>query len=256
LLTWDEKDWLYLLDWAGNIHGQVRPGSRLAAACAADDGSAYAACGGREIWWLKPDLMTAWHRVLPHGVLTAALDSFGTHLAVADTQGGLRVFDLRGEPVFSVQSPRPFHHLAFLSTAARLLACADYGLVACLDMNGQWIWRDGLVAHIGDFAVSDAADVLLLACYSEGLQGYSVDGKKHGHQGVGGPCRLVDLSFDGTLTLTAGLSDRLQVLDGKGALMGSHVCGSAPVALKLAALGDRAAVALADGTLAVFRIGL
>src|SRR5690348_9246417 len=60
LLVWDENHWLTLLNHQGERQGQMRL-SGLAAACAADDGSAYAALGQRgEVWWLEPDLTTRW----------------------------------------------------------------------------------------------------------------------------------------------------------------------------------------------------
>ncbi len=250
VLVWDEKDWLYLFDQNGNLQGQVQPPGRLAAASCADDGSAYAVCGSRgEVWWLKPDLTTAWQTAVPRGAVTLALDSFGQFLAVSDANGGLHVYDRDAATVFSVQSPRPFHHLAFVPSAPCLLACADYGVVGCFDMDGKWLWRDGLVAHIGALAVSGNGERILLACYSEGLQWYSLDGKRQVRQTAPDPCRLAAVSYEGGVILTAGLADRLQVLDLNGTSIGAYIVDSPAVALSLSALGDYASVALSDGTL-------
>src|SRR5438132_9062425 len=81
LLAWDDKHWLYVLNRAGERQGQVHlPG--LAAACCADDGSAYAAVGRRgEVWWLAPDLMTRWQRAVPHPAVAATVDPLGQYLA-------------------------------------------------------------------------------------------------------------------------------------------------------------------------------
>jgi hypothetical protein len=250
LLAWDEKDWVYLLDQTGNLQGQVRPPGRLAAATAADDGSAYALCGTRgEVCWLKPDLSTVWQAAVPRDAVAAAIDPFGRFLAVSDDNGGLHVFDRHAHPVFQLQSPRPFHHMTFIPATPFLVACADYGLVACFDMKGQWIWRDGIVAHIGSLAVDGYGEHILLACYSEGMHWYGLDGKRQVKHTGTDPCRLAAVSFDACHILTAGLTDRLEVRDAGGNGVGTYICESSPVALTLSPLGNHAAAALADGTL-------
>src|SRR5262249_35684559 len=151
---------------------------RLVKACCADDGSALAAIGaGSEVWWLAPDLSVLWESKLPASALAVAIDPFGQYLAVGDDRGGLHIYDRHGRTVRQIDSPRALHHLAFVPTAAYLVASSDFGLVACLDMSGRWIWRDGLVMHVGSLAVSGTGD-LFLACYTEGLQRYALSGSK------------------------------------------------------------------------------
>jgi hypothetical protein len=250
LLAWDARDWLYLLNRAGILQGQVRVPGRLAAAACADDGSAYVAAGSQgEVWWLGPDLMTSWQRSLPGPVVAVAVDAFGQFAAIADTGGQLHVFDRRGQLAWHVQSPRPFHHLAFVPAAPYLMACADYGLVACFDSQGQWVWREGLVAHVGALAVDGYGEQIILACFSEGLLRYARTGAKHPRYALAEPCRLVSVSFDGAATLVAGVSRRLHLLDAMGRSLVSHELEHKPVAVRISALGDTATVALADGTL-------
>jgi hypothetical protein len=68
-----------------------------------------------------------------------------------------------------------------------------------------------------------------------------------GHVTTKEPCRLAALSFDGRLALVAGRANRLLLLDTHGKVHGIHLLERPAVGLALAALGDRAAVALADG---------
>lgn len=250
LLVWDAQDWLYLLNQAGTLQGQVRVPGRLAAAACAEDGSAYVAAGAQgEVWWLGPDLMTAWQRALPRPAVAVAVDAFGRYAAVADAGGQLHVFDRLGQLAWQVQSPRPFHHLAFVPAAPYLVACADYGLVACFDHQGQWVWREGLVAHVGALAVDGYGDQIVLACFSEGLLRYSLAGTKRPRYPLAEPCRLVSISFNGESMLAAGVSRRLHVLDALGHSLVSHELDQKPVAIGMSALGDSATVALPDGTL-------
>lgn len=257
LLAWDNHDWLYLLDQAGKLQGQIRTPEPLAAAACADDGSAYLAGGSRgDVWWLAPDLSISWHQVLPHAVTAIALDSFGHYAAVADAGGNLSVFDHQGRIVFQNQSPRPFQHLTFVPAAPLLVGCSDFGLVACADMTGQWLWRDGLVAHVGALTVAGSGEPIVLTCFSEGLQRYGLSGTKQPRETVAEPCRLASISFDGQLLLVAGLSRRLRLLNSAGRELANIELDQPVTAIALSALGDGAVVACADGTISGFDLGV
>jgi hypothetical protein len=248
LLAWDEKHWLYLVNRSGAKQAQVHFPASLATACAAEDGSSYAAAGSNgEVLWLAPDLTVRWQQTVNQRVLAMALDPFGQYLAVSEARGHLHYFDRYGRPIGHVQSPRPLHHLAFIPAAPFLLGAADYGLVARFDLMGRCLWVDGLVAHIGALTVSGDGDRLLLACFTEGLQRYNLLGKNQGRIQVAEPCRLASQSFDGRLILVAGLSNRLLLLDREGRLLCEHLLEKPAGALALCALGEGAVVALSDG---------
>jgi hypothetical protein len=248
LLAWDDNHWLYLLNQSGQRQAQVRLAMPVAAACCTDDGSAVGAAGaGGELWWLAPDLTTRWERSLAIPALAVATDAFGYFLAAADARGGLTVFDREGKTVMQVQSPRPFHFLAFVPAAPNLIASADYGLVACFDLAGKWLWRDGLVTLAGSLSVSGDGASIVLACFTEGLQRYNLAGRNLGRLPVIEPCRLASVSFDGRLALAAGLSNRLLLLNDRGELIASQALDQSPVAVAVGALAERANVALPDG---------
>jgi hypothetical protein len=250
LLAWDANHWIYLLNHRGQLQGQAQPRGHLTAVCCADDGSAFAAAGSRgEIWWLARDLTIAWEQGVGQRTLAIAMDPFGQYVAVADAGGNLHLFDRRNRRLWQVQAPRPLHHLVFVPAAPFIVGSSDYGLVACADFQGKWAWRDGLVAHIGALTVSGAGEHIVLACFTEGLHRYSLNGTKQERQTVPEPCRLASLAFDGQRTLVAGLSHRIHVLQVDGGVLGAYTCEQSPVAVALGALGDMAVVALADGVL-------
>jgi hypothetical protein len=251
LFAWDDAGWLYLLDAKGERQAQRRGDGPAVAACAADDGSAYATVGKHGgVCWLAPDLMPRWQRSLPAPPLAAALDPFGRLLAVSDSRGDLHFFDHRGQPAGEARTPRPLHHLAFVAEAPRLVGCADFGLVACFDMRGRCVWRDGLVAHVGSLAASGDGARIGLACFSDGLRFYNLEGKKGDPLTLGEPCRLAALSYTGDRALAAGLDRRLALLDPAGRTLASATFDVAITAIALAPLGDAATMALADGQVA------
>jgi hypothetical protein len=250
LLAWDEHDWLYLLNRQGHRQAQRHLPAPLTEACAAADGSAYAAVGGDgEVWWLAPDLMPRWERKVPHRALAVAMDPLGQYLAVADVRGALYLFDCRGRTVSRGESPRPLQHLAFVPEAPLLLGCADYGLLACFDPKGACVWREGLVVHVGALTVSGDGEHIVLACYSEGLRRYSRKGRKLDRLPLTEPCSLVTLTHDGRGMLVAGLSNQLLRLDGEGRALCSYALEKPAAALALGALGDEAYAACTGGPL-------
>jgi hypothetical protein len=255
LLAWDDKSWLYLLKQSGERQGQFRAPDSLTTACCADDGSSFAAAGSHgQIWWLAPDLSVRWERSMPAAVVAAAMDSFGQYLAVADARGQVHIFDRHGRLLIESESARPLFQLAFVPAAPYLIGSADFGLVACIDLKGTWIWRDGLVAHIGSLSVDGVGERVVLACYSEGLLHYSVKNRNQGRLAIAEPCRLAAVAYDGNRILASGLGNHLFVLDQDGRVIHTHPLEEPAVALALSPLGDTAFVAQAGGTLLGFRL--
>lgn len=247
LLVLDDNSTLCLLNSAGRLQAQRPSSAKLTAACCADDGSAVAAVGARgEVCWLAPDLAQQWERKLAAPALAVAMDSFGQYLAVADERGGLHFFDRQGRSVSQLESPRPFRHLAFVPAGATVVASADFGLVGCIDLQGRWTWRDGLVMHVGGVAAAGVEGGVIVACYTEGLQRYSLTGERRPPFSTVEPWQNVAVSFDGKVIAAAGLSKRLHVLEGDGRLRNTYALASPVTALAVSALGEQAFIAMPE----------
>jgi len=250
LLTWDDKNQVYVHNRAGQKQAQITLPAPISAACCSDDGAAYiTASGPGDLSWLAPDLTPRWQRSLKAKAVALALDAFGQYLAVSDSQGGLHLYDRQGQIIWQVQTARPLHHLTFAPESPHLLGSADFGLVACFDLAGKCVWRDGLVAHCGSLATSANGDRIVLACFTEGLRCYSLKGKNVGRLPASEACRLAALTFDGRLMLAAGLANDLLLIDREGRTLCRHPLETQAVALAVGALGSFAAVALANGTI-------
>jgi hypothetical protein len=249
-LAWDGQDGLFLFDHAGAIQAQRSSPVPIAAACCADDGSAYAVGGSQTpvVCWLAPDLASRWQRTLPQRVTALALEPLGQYVAVADAGCTLHLLDQRGHTVWQATTPRPLCHLAFVPEKAILVGAADFGLVLCFGPTGECLWRDGLVAHIGSLAVNGEGNCIFLACFGDGLVCYSVAGPRQQRIALDAACHLAALSYAGDCLLTAERNNRLCWRESEGTLRDSFALDAPAVAVALGAMGDRAMVGLANGS--------
>jgi hypothetical protein len=253
LLVWDDSHWIHLFNRKGEVQGQAHIEGVVSGVCAADDGSSYAAVGTRgEVWWLSPDLMPRWRRVLQHPAVAAALDPFGEYLAVADNRGGLHLLDRQGRTLLDTQAARSLHHLVFVPEQPLLLGAADFGLVVCYALTGRCLWRDGPVAHIGGLASSGDATRIAAACFTDGVRLYTPTGQKRDSIVLDEPCQAVALSWDGELLLAATRGKRLLLLSTNGRIRATFPLESAIAAIALDALGAYALAGLADGRIVAF----
>jgi hypothetical protein len=256
LLIRDDTHWLYLLDRKGAVQAQLPAPKELTASAGSDEGGSFAV-GGKEgeLWWLAPDLMPRWQRGLGKRVEGLAMDSLGQYLAASDSGGEVYMFTRKGQLVWKVRCPRPLRFLSFIPEQPFVVGSADYGLVTCLDQKGETVWRDGLVAHVGSLASSGDGSSIVLACYTDGLNRYSVKSSRPERQPLSDPCRLAALSYDGRAVLTAGLLSVVTLRDDKGRRQGEHKLPAPAVALALSALAERAVIGTAAGLVSCFRWG-
>ncbi len=248
VLAWDSQDGLHLWDRAGRRQAHRPAPAALAAAACADDGGSVAAAGGRgQVWLLAPDLTPRWERSVPQPPSAVAIDPFGDRIAVAAGGGVVHLFDREGRLLWQASTPRPLRHLAFVPEKPVLAGSADFGLVVCLDAGGACLWRDGLVAHVGSLAVSGDGSAIVLACFTDGLYLYAVDRPHAKHLPQAAPCHLAALSYAADTLLTAGPENEVCLRERDGLVRARFAAEGAVVALALAALGDFAVLALAEG---------
>lgn len=254
VLAWDARDGLHLWDRAGRLQAHRSLPAPLTAVACSDDGERLAAVGtGGQVWLLNPDLTVRWERAVRQTAAALALDPFGEHTAVADGGGTLHLFHADGKTLWQTPTPRPLHHLAFVSEKAVVVGSADYGLVACFDDAGRCVWRDGLVAHVGSLSVSGDGSAIVLACFTEGLCSYAVDRPQPQRLPQAAPCSLVAVSYAGDTLLTAGPENPVCLRQRDGTVCGSHTPEGPVAALALGALAELVVLGLAEGKVVALR---
>jgi hypothetical protein len=253
LLAWDARHGLFLFDSRGHRLVHRAPQADTVNACCSGDGASFATLSRSGlVRLLDQELMPRWEQRFPQEGSALALDSFADRIAVADAAGGLHLLDGQGKSVWQVTSPRPLRFVTFIPEVAALFGSADFGLVLCCDALGRCVWRDTPVTHTGSIAASGDGSILAVARYSDGVCCYGLQqNRPHVVRGTA-PSRLADVSYDGRFFLTAGLDDRLCLRDATGGELAVQTLPARLAALALAPAGDRAALALANGTILVY----
>lgn len=256
LLVWDGEQHLSRFDRLGQRELRQRAPATLIAATQSDDGLTVAAVGRRgQVWLMTADLVVVFERSLPARPVALAMDPLGQRLAVTDDAGGLYLFERSGEEIWRGSAAKPLVHLAFVPEAPALVASAEFGLVCAFDRDGRCRWRDGLVAHAGGMAVSGDGSRIVLACFTEGLNCYTLAKLKRTQLARAAPSRLVGLDYRGEVLVTTGLANELALRGTVGDVRDVLMLPATALALAVEALGAGVVVALADGSLARVELG-
>jgi hypothetical protein len=241
---------LVRLDPAGRVELRQRAPMTPVAVTMSDDGRLIGVVGRRgQVCLLTLDLVPIWERSLPRKPTALALDHLGRRLAVADEAGGVFVFDREGHEIWRASAARPLTRVAFVPEAPALIGAAEFGLVCAFDAAGICTWRDGLVAHVGSLAVSGTGDLILLACFNEGLCTYALGRPRSQRLPMSPPVRLAAVDYRGEVIVAVGLDGNLLRCAADGTRQLELPLPANPVALCVEALGGAAIVALADSTL-------
>ncbi len=256
LLAWDEGRSLYLWDLDGKLHARhtlLQP--PLRAAISDDGGQVLVADRAGGLTWLDHALQLRFSHDPPAlgRVMEVALEALGQYAAISTAEQRTFILTRTGQPVATIETPRPLKHLAFVSSLGCLLGAADFGYVGGFDAKGQRVWQEAPVSHIGAID-ADGAGQAWLACFSNGVQRYDSCGRNLGILVTPQPCRLVRVDWAGERILVCDDAGTLSLLKADGAVLGELPTNRAVSALCLGALGDIGAYAHAEGTLTLVEL--
>lgn len=255
VFAWDEAQSLYLWDLDGRRRARQAFIQPIAAAGMSDDGSHVVVAGKHGlIWWLNAQLELRFDQALPIHPLALAVESLGRYVAVSDHERHTYLLARSGRLAATVDTPRPLRFLSFVATQPWFLGAADYGYVACFDMNGRCLWRDAPVSYIGSLSADGDGQNVVLACFSNGLLRHHAPGGHGEFLPTFEPCRLATMDFDASLMFLAGEAGSLSLLNRGGEVIASLSIERPAVALALGALGEVGVYGLADGHVALVDI--
>jgi len=217
ILAWDDAHNIHLIDVAGRRVRTNRAPVPLNRVAISDDGSQIVAVSrDGDVWWLAPTLEPRLQQGKHRNLIGAALSPRGELLAASLSDSHTLIFDQNGRRLVNLLTTRPLKHLNFLAGQPCLVGAAEYGLVACFDLDGEPRWQDALWSSAGHVTTSGEGYAILVACYGHGIQRYALDGTNEGAYHVGGGVARVSIDFDGRLFAAATLEGELLLLNAVG----------------------------------------
>ena len=226
VLAADKSGGIYLLDRNGRVIAVTRGQMPIRGLAWADNGAAgVALIGNSRLHWFSRQLEFRSQYELPDTAVAVAVDSHGEYVAVSLVSGTNLVFDGPRKPIHRFESQRPFAKLLFLPEVAGLVGVADYGLLSCRSFTGAVRWEEKLFSNAGDIAASGNGDMVLIACFAQGITRYDSEGNQSGTYQLEGTSARVACTYLPYRIAVATMERQLYWLNARGKMIWS---GEAP----------------------------
>ena len=217
LLAADETGALYRIDPLGRIVSVTRAKSPIRRLVWSDTGNGGAMLvGDRTLYWFNEQLQFTGSMELVFRGVGLAIEAHGNYTSVSLGDTTNLIFDSNRKLLRYFSTSQPLSRLEFLLSQPALIGIAEYGLLCCVDFNGQPQWQEKLFGGVGDLAIQGVDEAILLASYALGIQCHDLEGQQDGSYQVGGTARQVAASLH---------ASRIAVATQEGAILWMNTSG-------------------------------
>ncbi len=226
ILAWDEADHLLLFDILGERRTASRSPSRITAAAISDDGTLVAVLvEGERLLLLDQDLAPLNDRPAVSGAHALTVDPHGRYIAVATKHKRTQFYTRHGKPAGRFETLQPLAHLRFVPDRAMLLGASAYGSLIALDLaasgpsgslSAEENWKVQLLSNVGDLTTTGDGGMILVSCYTHGVQRYDNRGHNEGAYHLGGTASHAVPDFAGRTIAVATTEGELAILNSAG----------------------------------------
>ncbi|HEX8202552.1 MAG TPA: hypothetical protein VF590_18890 [Isosphaeraceae bacterium] len=247
VFAWDEGDLLYQFDARGARLGTARAPGRIVAGVARDDGSLFALLGeGARLWLLGPDLETIADRSAPPDATALAVDPHGRYVAVASRLGLTQLYQGHGRQAGRFETKQHLTHLHFVADRPVLIGAGGHGSIVGVELaaagaegrlRGEVLWQHALLSNVGRLAATGDGGLVLLSCFTHGIQRFDLRGHNEGSYHPGGSVAHAVPDFAGRLIAVATLEGELAILNPAGNVRWTASAPRPAIALEADALG-------------------
>jgi hypothetical protein len=247
VLAWDAGDLLYLLDARGSRLETSRAPGRIVSGAASDDGSLIALLGeGSRLWLLGPELEVIADRAAPPDATGLALDPHGRYVAVASRLGLTQLYQRNGRQAGRFETKQHLTHLQFVAEQPILIGVGAQGSIVGVELTaagaagqlrGEVLWQQSLMSNVGRLAATGDGGMVLVSCYTHGVQRYDLRGHNEGSYHLGGSVAHAVPDFAGRLIAVATIEGELAILNPAGNVRWTAPSPRPAIALETDALG-------------------
>ena len=247
VFAWDEADQLYRVDARGEFQSVARAPGRVLAATISDDGSVVGLLGeGSRLWLMDGDFNLTHDRAGVAEPLSIAVDPHGRYLAVGSRLNLVQFYTVHGKQAGRVETRQPLSSLLFVPNQPYLVGIGTYGSIAGIELfargatghlDGETAWYEALMSGVGRLATTGDGSMILVSCFTHGVQRHNLEGKSEGAYHLGGSACQAVPDFAGRIIAVATSEGELAVLSGTGNVRWRSTLPTPALVLETDALG-------------------
>ncbi len=226
VFAWDEADQLYRINAHGEFQSVARAPGRVLAAAISDDGSVVGLLGeGSKLWIMDGDFTLLHERTSIGEALSIALDPHARYLAVGSKLNVVQFYTIHGKSAGRIETRQPLSSLVFVPSQPYLIGIGAYGSICGIELfpkgttghlDGATVWYEALMSGVGRLATTGDGAMILVSCYTHGVQRHNIAGKSEGAYHLGGSANQAVPDFSGRIIGVATTEGELVILSGTG----------------------------------------
>ncbi|WP_435022211.1 hypothetical protein TA3x_002795 [Tundrisphaera sp. TA3] len=257
VLAWDEADQLYRIDGRGQFQSVARAPGKVSQVAISDDGTLVAILGeGSRLWLLDGDFNLLHDRPAISDPLSLAVDPHGRYVAVGSRMNLVQITDRRGKAAGRFETRQPLSNIVFVPTHPFLIGTGAFGSIMGIalaprggsgGLDGNVFWYEALMTSVGQLSTSGDGGMILIACFTHGVQKYNLAGHAEGSYHLGGSASHAMPDFAGRSIAVATLEGELAILSGAGNVRWRTTLPRPASALQMDALGRYVIYGMASG---------
>ena len=226
VLAWDEADQLYRINSRGEFQSVARAPGRIVTATISDDGSIVGVLGeGSRLWIMDGDFTVQHDRTTIGDPLSLTVDPHGRYFAVGSKLNVVQFYTNHGKSAGRIETRQPLSSVVFVPGQPFLIGIGAYGSIAGIELfpkgttghlDGETIWYEALMSGVGRLASTGDGAMILVSCFTHGVQRHNLAGKSEGSYHLGGSASQAVPDFSGRVIAVATSEGELAILSGTG----------------------------------------
>ena len=248
VFAWDEADQLYRINARGEFDSVARAPGKILGAAASDDGSLVALLGeGARLWLMDGTFELTHERAAISDPLSIAVDPHGRYVAVGSRINMVQFYTRHGRQAGKFETRQPVSSMVFVPDKPFLIGIGANGAITGFalsnrgvggtSLDGAIAWNEALMSGVGRLATSGDGEMVLIACYTHGVQRFDLEGRAEGAYHPGGSPAQAVPDFAGRMIAVTTLEGELAILSGAGNVRWRTTLSRPAIALETDALG-------------------
>ena len=247
VFAWDEADQLYRIDALGQFQSVARAPGKILHGAVSDDGSLVALVGeGARLWLLDGDFELVHERSTIADPLSVAVDPHGRYAAVSSKMNVVQFYSRHARQSGKFETRQPLSSMVFVPDRLFMVGIGAYGSLVGIALvargsggalDGAIVWNEPLMSGVGRLSTTGDGQMILISCFTHGVQRYDIEGKSEGAYHLGGSAGHAVPDFAGRSIAVSTLEGELAILSGAGNVKWRTNLNRPAIALEADALG-------------------